>query len=157
MNNFTFGDEEFQYYETICGGSGAGNAFDGTDAVQTHMTNSRITDPEVLEWRFPVRLEEFSIRKDSGGEGAHNGGCGVVRKIRFLRPMKAAIISSHRKFPPKGLNGGEDGKSGHNYVVRAGGDVEKLDGRALVEMEAGELFVVKTPGAGGFGKKKSIK
>ncbi|WP_340820133.1 hydantoinase B/oxoprolinase family protein [Methanolobus sp. WCC4] len=151
MNNFTFGDEEFQYYETICGGSGAGEGFDGTDAVQTHMTNSRITDPEVLEWRFPVRLEEFSVRKGSGGMGAYAGGNGVVRKIRFLRPMRAAIISSHRKFAPKGLNGGEDGKTGHNYIVRNSGDVEELGGRELVEMDEGDLFVVETPGAGGFG------
>ncbi|SFM69124.1 hydantoinase B/oxoprolinase family protein [Methanolobus profundi] len=162
MNNFTFGDEEFQYYETICGGSGAGNGFAGTDAVQTHMTNSRITDPEVLEWRFPVRLEEFSVRKGSGGKGAYTGGSGVVRKIRFLKPMRAAIISSHRKFAPKGLNGGEDGKTGHNYIVRTDGNVEELEGRALVEIDAGEMFVVETPGAGGFGipdknKTKSVK
>ncbi|MEZ5335737.1 MAG: hydantoinase B/oxoprolinase family protein [Methanolobus sp.] len=160
MNNFTFGDEEFQYYETICGGSGAGNGFNGTDAVQTHMTNSRITDPEVLEWRFPVRLEEFSIRKNSGGSGEYTGGNGVVRKIRFLKPMRAAIISSHRKFPPKGLCGGEDGKPGHNYVIRKHGEIEELDGKALVEMETGGLFVIETPGAGGFGKsfqKKSVK
>jgi 5-oxoprolinase (ATP-hydrolysing) len=161
MNNLTFGDEEFQYYETICGGSGAGDGFDGTDAIQTHMTNSRITDPEVLEWRFPVRLEEFSIRKGSGGEGKYCGGCGVVRKIRFLRPMKAAIISSHRKLSPAGLNGGEDGEPGRNFVVRAvqcgdiqrHGHVEELGGRALVDMNAGDLFVVETPGAGGYGAK----
>ena len=163
MNNFTFGDEEFQYYETICGGSGAGDGSDGTDAVQTHMTNSRITDPEVLEWRFPVRLEEFSVRKGSGGMGAYTGGCGVVRKIRFLKPMKAAIISSHRKFAPKGLNGGEDGKTGHNYVVRNDGYFEELGGRALVKMDTGEIFVIETPGAGGYGlpggesKTKSVK
>ncbi|MDI3487146.1 MAG: hypothetical protein PWQ50_2366, partial [Methanolobus sp.] len=108
MNNFTFGDEEFQYYETICGGSGAGDGFDGTSAVQTHMTNSRITDPEVLEWRFPVRLEEFSIRNGSGGDGEYHGGDGVLRKIRFLKSMRAAIISSHRKFAPRGLCGGGD-------------------------------------------------
>ncbi|WP_094227493.1 hydantoinase B/oxoprolinase family protein [Methanolobus psychrotolerans] len=160
MNNFTFGDAEFQYYETICGGSGAGDGFDGTDAVQTHMTNSRITDPEVLEWRFPVRLEEFSIRNNSGGEGEYSGGCGVVRKIRFLRPMRAAIISSHRKFPPAGLNGGKDGIVGHNYVVRMNGngdvgrDIEELGGKALVDMREGDLFVVETPGAGGFGTKR---
>lgn len=163
MNNFTFGDEQFQYYETICGGSGAGNGFDGTDAVQTHMTNSRITDPEVLEWRFPVRLEEFSVREGSGGEGEYSGGGGVIRKIRFLRPMKAAVISSHRKFPPLGLNGGENGKVGHNYVLRAGGnedvdgDIEELGGRALVDMREDDLFVVETPGAGGFGKKERVK
>jgi 5-oxoprolinase (ATP-hydrolysing) len=164
MNNFTFGDDEFQYYETVCGGSGAGSGFNGTDAVQTHMTNSRITDPEVLEWRFPVRLEEFSIRKDSGGKGEYQGGCGIVRKIRFLRPMRAAIISSHRKYPPAGLKGGEDGKSGHNYVIRSDqtpdtngkvrGYVEELGDRALVDMNTGDLFVVETPGGGGFGEKR---
>ncbi|MDG6243922.1 MAG: hydantoinase B/oxoprolinase family protein [Methanolobus sp.] len=164
MNNFTFGDHEFQYYETVCGGSGAGSGFNGTDAVQTHMTNSRITDPEVLEWRFPVRLEEFSIRKDSGGKGEYQGGCGVVRKIRFLRPMRAAIISSHRKYPPKGLNGGKDGKTGHNYIVRsdrnqdAGKNVreylEELGSMALADMNTGDLFVVETPGGGGFGEKR---
>lgn len=160
MNNFTFGDEEFQYYETICGGSGAGNGFDGTDAVQTHMTNSRITDPEVLEWRFPVRLEEFSIRQNSGGNGKYCGGNGVVRKMRFLKPMRAAIISSHRKFPPDGLFGGENGKSGHNYIIRKEDVIEELTGKAFVEMETNDVFVIETPGGGGFAEfdqKESVK
>nr|WP_321497097.1 hydantoinase B/oxoprolinase family protein [uncultured Methanolobus sp.] len=158
MNNFTFGDEQFQYYETICGGSGAGEGFHGTSAVQTHMTNSRITDPEVLEWRFPVRLEEFSIRDGSGGEGKYYGGDGVVRKILFLKNMKAAIISSHRNFAPQGLGGGENGKTGRNYVVRAGSSlVEELGGRDITEMNEGDVFVIETPGAGGFGKRPKRK
>ncbi|MGM0770519.1 MAG: hydantoinase B/oxoprolinase family protein, partial [Halobacteriota archaeon] len=152
MNNFTFGNHEYQYYETICGGSGAGNGFDGTDAVQTHMTNSRITDPEVLELRFPVLLEEFSIRKESGGRGQYKGGNGVVRRIRFLEKMKAAILSSHRKYPPFGINGAEDGKCGRNIVVRKNGKTEKIDGTAQVDMEKGDVFVIETPGGGGFGK-----
>ncbi|TQD28502.1 hydantoinase B/oxoprolinase family protein [Methanolobus vulcani] len=159
MNNFTFGDEQFQYYETICGGSGAGEGFNGTSAVQTHMTNSRITDPEVLEWRFPVRLEEFSIREGSGGEGEYHGGDGVVRKIRFLKPMRAAIISSHRKFAPRGLNGGEDGETGRNYVIIAvNSQIDELGGRGITEMDEDDVFVIETPGAGGFGlrvKRKS--
>jgi 5-oxoprolinase (ATP-hydrolysing) len=158
MNNFTFGDDEFQYYETICGGSGAGDGFDGTSAVQTHMTNSRITDPEVLEWRFPVRLEKFSIREGSGGDGEYHGGDGVVRKVRFLKPMRAAIISSHRKFAPRGLNGGEDGKAGKNYVIRTGNSqIEELDGRNSTEMNQGDVFVIETPGAGGFGTRAKRK
>jgi 5-oxoprolinase (ATP-hydrolysing) len=158
MNNFTFGDDEFQYYETICGGSGAGDGFDGTSAVQTHMTNSRITDPEVLEWRFPVRLEKFSIREGSGGDGEYHGGDGVVRKVRFLKPMRAAIISSHRKFAPRGLNGGENGKAGRNYVIRIGNSqIEELDGRNSTEMNEGDVFVIETPGAGGFGTRAKRK
>ncbi|WMW26416.1 hydantoinase B/oxoprolinase family protein [Methanolobus sediminis] len=158
MNNFTFGDEEFQYYETICGGSGAGEGFDGTSAVQTHMTNSRITDPEVLEWRFPVRVEEFSIREGSGGDGEYRGGEGVVRKIRFLKPMRAAIISSHRKFAPQGLNGGENGQIGRNYIIRTGdSQIEELGGRDITEMNEGDVFVIETPGAGGFGTRMKRK
>ncbi len=166
MNNFTFGNDELQYYETVCGGTGAGNGFHGADAVHSHMTNSRITDPEILEWRFPVVLEEFSIRRNSGGPGRYNGGCGVVRKLRFLRPMNAAIISSHRKIAPKGLNGGKDGEAGNNYVVREIADLyvkedrsfytEELEGKDLVYMNPGDLFVQETPGGGGYGKKKVL-
>ncbi|WP_135610890.1 hydantoinase B/oxoprolinase family protein [Methanococcoides sp. AM1] len=152
MNNFTFGNHEYQYYETICGGSGAGNDFNGTDAVQTHMTNSRITDPEVLELRFPVLLEEFSIRKGSGGRGRHAGGNGVVRKVRFLEKMKAAILSSHRKYPPFGMNGGEGGKCGSNMVIRKRGECEEIEGTAEIDMDEGDLLVIETPGGGGFGK-----
>jgi len=151
MNNLTFGDARWQYYETICGGAGAGPDFDGTDAVHTHMTNSRITDPEVLEWRFPVILEDFSIRRGSGGAGRHRGGDGTVRRLRFRRPMTAAILSGHRRVPPFGLAGGEPGALGHNRVERADGRREALPGCAEVEMEAGDAFVVETPGGGGYG------
>ncbi|PSB08071.1 5-oxoprolinase, partial [filamentous cyanobacterium Phorm 46] len=123
MNNFTFGNHRYQYYETICGGSGAGASFDGTDAVQTHMTNSRLTDPEVLEWRFPVLLESFAIRANSGGNGYHRGGNGVVRRVRFLEDMTAGILSGRRVISPCGLHGGEAGEVGRNYVVRFGGNV----------------------------------
>jgi 5-oxoprolinase (ATP-hydrolysing) len=151
MNNFTFGNGHYQYYETICGGSGAGADFDGTDAVQTHMTNSRLTDPEVLEWRFPVLLESFSIRSNSGGQGSHRGGNGVIRRLRFLEPMTAAILSSHRVIPPYGLQGGETGALGQNYVERNQGSVEQLGSTATVEMAEGDVFVIETPGGGGFG------
>lgn len=151
MNNFTFGNDRYQYYETICGGSGAGAEFDGTDAVHTHMTNSRLTDPEVLEWRFPVLLESFQIRVGSGGKGKHRGGNGVIRRIEFLEPMTAAILSSHRKVPPFGLNGGEPGAIGRNFVEREMGAIEHLDGKAEVQMHPGDVFVIETPGGGGFG------
>ncbi|KGK99280.1 5-oxoprolinase [Methanococcoides methylutens] len=152
MNNFTFGNHEYQYYETICGGSGAGDGFNGTDAVQTHMTNSRITDPEVLELRFPVLLEEFSIREGSGGKGRYNGGNGVVRKVRFLEKMKAAILSSHRKYPPFGMSGADGGKCGRNMVIRKSGECEEIEGTAQIDMYEDDVFVVETPGGGGFGK-----
>ncbi|HIM25209.1 MAG TPA: 5-oxoprolinase [Rhodospirillales bacterium] len=152
MNNFTFGDEDYQYYETVCGGSGAGPDFDGTDAVQTHMTNSRLTDPEVLEWRFPVILESFSIRRGSGGRGRHRGGDGAVRRIRFLEPMTAAILSEHRKVPPHGLDGGEPGTVGRNWVQRADGSVEELAATGSTAMNPGDVFIIETPGGGGFGK-----
>lgn len=151
MNNFTFGNERYQYYETICGGSGAGAEYDGTDAVQTHMTNSRLTDPEVLEWRFPVLLESFAIRPHSGGKGRHQGGNGVIRRLRFLEPMMAAILSSHRVIPPYGLQGGETAALGRNYVERNNGDMEELASTAAVEMHQGDVFVIETPGGGGFG------
>ena len=152
MNNFTFGDEDYQYYETVCGGSGAGPDFDGTDAVQTHMTNSRLTDPEVLEWRFPVILESFSIRRGSGGRGRHRGGDGAVRRIRFLEPMTAAVLSEHRKVPPHGLDGGEPGTVGRNWVQRADGSVEELAATGSTAMNPGDVFIIETPGGGGFGK-----
>lgn len=151
MNNFTFGNEQYQYYETICGGSGAGATFDGTDAVQTHMTNSRLTDPEVLEWRFPVLVEDFAIRANSGGGGHHRGGNGVIRQIQFREPMTAAILSGHRVVPPFGLNGGEPGVVGRNSVKRSNGETELLSSRAEVQMQPGDVFVVETPGGGGFG------
>ncbi|MEG4579852.1 hydantoinase B/oxoprolinase family protein [Microcoleus sp. MON1_C5] len=151
MNNFTFGNQRYQYYETICGGSGAGADFDGTDAVQTHMTNSRLTDPEVLEWRFPVLLESFAIRANSGGNGSHRGGNGVVRRVRFREAMTAGILSGRRLISPCGLNGGEAGKVGRNYVEQVDGKVEDLGSTATVEMQPGDVFVIETPGGGGYG------
>jgi 5-oxoprolinase (ATP-hydrolysing) len=155
MNNFTFGDATRQYYETIAGGSGAGPGFDGTAAVQTHMTNSRLTDPEVLETRFPVLLEEFSIRRGSGGDGANRGGDGAIRRVRFLEPLTAAILSNHRRTAPFGLAGGEDGVVGVNRVERADGSTELLAGTAEIEMGVGDVFVIETPGGGGFGVKRA--
>jgi 5-oxoprolinase (ATP-hydrolysing) len=149
MNNFTFGNSKYQYYETICGGSGAGIGFDGTDAVHTHMTNSRLTDPEVLEWRFPVLLESFAIRSGSGGEGLYKGGNGVIRRMGFLEPMTAGILSGHRVVSPPGVNGGGDALVGKNYVERSNGKVEELGGTATVEMNIGDVFVIETPGGGG--------
>ncbi|GAA0637194.1 hydantoinase B/oxoprolinase family protein [Brevundimonas lenta] len=152
MNNFTFGDATRQYYETIAGGSGAGPDFDGTAAVQTHMTNSRLTDPEVLETRFPVLLEKFSIRRGSGGAGAHRGGDGAVRRVRFLEPLTAAILSNHRRTAPFGVDGGEPGAVGINRIERVDGAIEALGATAEVEMAAGDVFVIETPGGGGFGR-----
>ena len=152
MNNFTFGDERRQYYETIAGGSGAGPGFDGASAVQTHMTNSRLTDVEVLEERFPVRVEEFSIRRGSGGDGASRGGDGVVRRIRFLEPMTAAILSNRRRTAPFGAQGGQPGRSGVNRIERADGSAEALGSTDQTAMTAGDLFVIETPGGGGFGR-----
>ncbi|MDY6938576.1 MAG: hydantoinase B/oxoprolinase family protein [Cyanobacteriota bacterium] len=152
MNNFTFGSDRYQYYETICGGSGAGKTFHGTDAVQTHMTNSRLTDPEVLEWRFPVLLERFVIRSNSGGKGQFCGGNGVIRRLRFLEPMTAGILSSHRQVPPAGLCGGGDGALGKNWVERSNGAIEEFTSTATVSMEAGDVFIIETPGGGGFSK-----
>ncbi len=151
MNNFTFGDDAYQYYETICGGSGAGPDFEGTDAVHTHMTNSRLTDPEVLEWRFPVLLESFAVRRGSGGAGRRRGGDGAVRRLRFLKPMTAAILSGRRTVAPHGLAGGAPGKVGVNRVERADGTVEHLGPTASAAMGVGDVFVIETPGGGGFG------
>ena len=151
MNNFTFGDERLQYYETICGGAGAGPDFDGQSAVQTHMTNSRLTDPEVLEWRYPVLVEDFAIRAHSGGNGRNRGGDGVVRRIRFLEPMSAAILSNHRRVAPFGLAGGQAGQVGRNRVVRADGCEEALAATAAVQMAPGDAIVIETPGGGGYG------
>ena len=155
MNNFTFGNDRYQYYETICGGSGAGNGFHGTDGVHTHMTNSLISDPEVLESRYPVRLESFSIRENSGGQGKYCGGNGVVRKVRFLESMTAGILSSHRVVPPFGLKGGEAGKVGKSYVERKDKSIEQLDSTATVEMNPGDTFIIETPGGGGYGSVNS--
>jgi len=153
MNNFTFGDATRQYYETIAGGSGAGPGFDGASAVQTHMTNSRLTDPEVLETRFPVLLEAFSIRRGSGGDGASRGGDGTVRRVRFLEPLTAAILSNHRRTAPFGAAGGMAGAVGVNRVERADGSLEALGATAEVEMAAGDVFIIETPGGGGYGRR----
>jgi 5-oxoprolinase (ATP-hydrolysing) len=151
MNNFTFGNARYQYYETVAGGSGAGEGFDGADVVQTHMTNSRLTDPEVLEWRYPVRLESFEIRARSGGRGRWHGGHGAVRRVRFLEPMTAAILSGHRLVRPHGMAGGEPGAAGKNYVLRSDGSRTALGPFEQTEMAAGDVFVIETPGGGGFG------
>ena len=151
MNNFTFGNDEHQYYETIAGGSGAGEGFNGADAVQCHMTNSRLTDPEVLEARFPVLLESFSIRNDSGGKGRYKGGNGCVRRMRFLQEMTVSILSSHRKVPPFGLEGGESGMCGHNMIERANGETEELRSTITVQLNENDVVVIKTPGGGGYG------
>ncbi|OYU13310.1 MAG: 5-oxoprolinase [Comamonadaceae bacterium PBBC1] len=162
MNNFTFGNARVQYYETISGGSGAGGrfdaqgqlvgGFDGTSVVQTHMTNSRLTDPEVLEFRFPVRLESYAIRQGSGGAGRWHGGDGGVRRVRFLEPMTAGILSNGRVYPAFGMAGGHRGLPGINLVVRSDGRVEELAHIGQVEMQAGDVFEIHTPGGGGFGK-----
>ena len=152
MNNFTFGDDRYQYYETICGGSGAGPGFDGASAVQTHMTNSRLTDPEILESRYPILIECFDIRRGSGGPGRHKGGDGALRTIRFLQPMTAAILSNRRSTTPFGLSGGGNGAPGRNAVRRANGDIENLPATARVEMQAGDAFIIETPGGGGYGE-----
>jgi 5-oxoprolinase (ATP-hydrolysing) len=151
MNNFTFGDETYQYYETISGGAGAGPDFDGASVVQTHMTNSRLTDPEVLEWRFPVRLEAYRIRGGSGGAGRHRGGDGGERRVRFLKPMTAAMLANHRRIPPFGVDGGLPGSLGRNWVERADGTREEFGATFEVQMREGDVFVVQTPGGGGFG------
>ena len=151
MNNFTFGNARHQYYETIAGGSGAGPGFDGTAAVQTHMTNSRLTDPEVLEARFPVLVESFEIRADSGGNGAYRGGNGAIRRIRFREAMTAGILSNRRRVPPFGLAGGQPGRTGINRIERISGVNEILYSTASADMAPGDVFVIETPGGGGYG------
>jgi 5-oxoprolinase (ATP-hydrolysing) len=153
MNNFVYGCDKYQNYETICGGTGAGPDFHGTSAVQSHMTNTRMTDPEVLELRYPVRIEGFCIRPDSGGAGRYNGGNGVIRKVRFLEPMTVTTLSSHRLVRPFGLEGAEAGSCGNNFVIRADQSLRQLKGNDEIEMNAGDIFVMETPGGGGFGKK----
>jgi 5-oxoprolinase (ATP-hydrolysing) len=152
MNNVSFGNARYQYYETVASGSGAGDGFDGASAVQTHMTNSRLTDPEVLEWRFPVLLEEFAIRRGSGGAGRFRGGDGVVRRIRFREAMTVSTLSGHRRIPPYGLAGGSPGALGANRVHRADGTVAHLAGCDSVDVRPGDLLVIETPGGGGYGR-----
>ncbi len=151
MNNFTFGNARHQYYETICGGAGAGPTFDGASAVHTHMTNSRLTDPEVLEWRYPVLVRRFAIREGSGGNGAHKGGDGVVREIEFQEAMEAGILSTRRRVTPFGIKGGAHAKPGRNAIKRRNGTVEELPGCAVTAVEPGDVFVIETPGGGGYG------
>jgi 5-oxoprolinase (ATP-hydrolysing) len=151
MNNFTFGNHAYQYYETICGGAGAGAGFDGTSCVHTHMTNTRLTDPEVLEWRFPVLLERFAIRRGSGGRGRWRGGDGAIRRVRFLEAMTAAILSGHRRIPPYGMAGGEPGEVGRNWVERVDGSTVALGGADKAGLGPGDVFVIETPGGGGYG------
>jgi 5-oxoprolinase (ATP-hydrolysing) len=158
MNNFTFGDEgRHQYYETIAGGAGAGPGFDGASAVQTHMTNSRLTDPEILETRYPVLLERFAIRPGSGGRGRHKGGDGVERRLRFLEPMRANILSNRRRVAPRGIEGGGDSAPGVNRVIRADGSEEMLGATASADMAPGDVFVIETPGGGGYGVPRHAK
>ncbi|HEY8456910.1 MAG TPA: hydantoinase B/oxoprolinase family protein [Actinopolymorphaceae bacterium] len=152
MNNVTFGNERYQYYETVASGSGAGAGFDGASVVQTHMTNSRITDPEVLEWRFPVVVEKFAIRRGSGGAGRWRGGDGAIRRLRFTEPVTVSTLSSHRRVPPYGMAGGEPGALGRNYVERADGTIVEMAGADSVECGAGDVLVIETPGGGGYGK-----
>ncbi|MEL6816850.1 MAG: hydantoinase B/oxoprolinase family protein, partial [Cyanobacteria bacterium J06598_3] len=152
MNNFTFGNDRYQYYETICGGSGAGPTFNGTDAVQTHMTNSRLTDPEVLEMRFPVLLKSFSIRERSGGLGQYAGGNGVCRQLLFREAMTANLLSGRRETAPFGLLGGQPGQPGTAVVTRVNGPAQALGATASVEMKAGDEIMIETPGGGGYGQ-----
>jgi len=151
MNNFTFGNGRVQYYETVCGGSGAGASFDGASAVHTHMTNTRLADPEILETRYPVMVDEFSIRHGSGGRGHFVGGDGVVRRIKFNEAMSAAILSNRRRVASFGLDGGGDAAAGKNTIARKDGSVETLTATGMTEMSAGDVFVIETPGGGGFG------
>jgi 5-oxoprolinase (ATP-hydrolysing) len=152
MNNVNFGNDKYQYYETICSGSAAGPGFPGTDAVHTHMTNTRLTDPEILEFRYPVVLEDFHIRKGSGGKGKWNAGDGIRRTIRFLEKMDCTLLTGHRVVPPFGLAGGENGQVGQNAVRRKDGSIEKLKGCDATTIDAGEALIIQTPTAGGYGK-----
>lgn len=151
MNNLTFGNDRYQYYETICSGAPAGPGFDGAAAVHTHMTNTRMTDPEILEHRYPVLLEEFSIVRNSGGRGKWRAGDGVVRSIRFLEDMECSILSGHREIAPYGISGGEAGRVGRNWIERREGLVETLKGSDHVKVSAGDKINIRTPTGGGFG------
>ncbi|GAA3030576.1 hypothetical protein GCM10020000_04140 [Streptomyces olivoverticillatus] len=157
MNNVTFGNDRHQYYETVASGSGAGPGFDGASAVQTHMTNSRLTDPEVLEWRLPVLVEEFAIRRGSGGEGRWRGGDGAVRRIVFREPMTVSILSGHRRIPPYGMVGGACGALGSNRVERADGTTSPMAGCDSAEVMPGDALVVETPGGGGYGAGAGVR
>jgi 5-oxoprolinase (ATP-hydrolysing) len=151
MNNTLFGNERFGYYETIAGGAGAGDGYDGASALHTHMTNTAITDPEIVEQRYPVRLRQFAIRRGSGGAGCWRGGDGVVREFEFREPLTISLLTQHRESGPFGVDGGGDGQPGKQTLVRASGAVETLDSSASLRVEAGDRLVVETPGGGGFG------
>jgi 5-oxoprolinase (ATP-hydrolysing) len=152
MNNFVWGTEAFQNYETVAGGTGAGPGFAGCDAVQSHMTNTRMTDPEILEKRFPVRLESFAVREGSGGAGRWRGGCGAVRRLRFLAPVTVTVLSSHRIVPPFGAEGGGPGAVGENRAEYPDGRILALGGNAEIDLPAGAVFEMRTPGGGGWGR-----
>jgi 5-oxoprolinase (ATP-hydrolysing) len=155
MNNVTFGNERYQYYETVASGSGAGDGFDGADVAQTHMTNSRLTDPEVLEWRYPVRVDSYRIRHGSGGAGRSHGGDGGVRRIRFLEPMTVTTLASHRIVPPYGMAGGETGTLGRHWLEHADGSTTSMEGSDSKDAATGDVFVIETPGGGGYGPPES--
>ena len=151
VNNVVYGNDTYQNYETICGGTGAGPDHDGTSAVHSHMTNTRLTDPEVLEWRFPVRVESFRIRRGSGGAGRHQGGDGVVRELTFEEEMTLTLLGSHRRTDPYGLAGGSAGARGRDYVRRQNGEIDELAGTDETQLLPGDTFVIETPGGGGYG------
>lgn len=155
MNNVLFGNENFGFYETICGGTGAGEGFDGADAVHQHMTNTRITDPEIMELRYPVRVQRFEIRRNSGGQGEWKGGDGVIRELEFREPVTLTVLTQHRKNQPYGLKGGEAGKAGRQFIIRESGEEKELDFIETTELKKGERFVIETPGGGGYGPSKS--
>ena len=153
MNNFTFGNERHQYYETVAGGAGAGPQHDGASGVQTHMTNTRLTDPEVLEQRFPVLLREFSLRRGSGGDGRHRGGDGLVRTLEFREAMTVAILANHRRIAPFGLAGGAPGATGRNWVRRRDSEAQLMPGAVQIAVEPGDVVSIETPGGGGYGER----
>jgi 5-oxoprolinase (ATP-hydrolysing) len=153
MNNFTFGDAERQYYETICGGAGATARAPGASAIHTHMTNSRLTDPEILERRFPVRLETFEVRRDSGGDGVHTGGDGARRRLTFLAPMEVALLSTRRDHAPQGLAGGAPALAGSQRLIEASGAVKELPGCFSITVRPGDAIEIETPGGGGYGRR----
>jgi 5-oxoprolinase (ATP-hydrolysing) len=153
MNNFLFGDGTFGYYETICGGAGATSSMNGENAVHTHMTNTRLTDVEVLEKRYPVRLIEFKIRKGSGGNGKFQGGCGIVRQVQALRPLTVSLVTSRRAaYPPGGLDGGQPGSIGENWHIRQSGEMIRLPSSTQIDLETGDSIRLLTPGGGGYGR-----
>jgi 5-oxoprolinase (ATP-hydrolysing) len=156
MNNLTFGDDTHQYYETLSGGSGAGEGFNGTDVVQTLMTNSRLTDPEILEQRFPVRVMAHSVRQASGGVGKWQGGNGAIRRLLFQTPMTVTLLTNGRLYPAFGLHGGESGQSGQNWLVKANGEKRLLPSSIEVQVEKGDQIEIHTPGGGGYGRLQGL-